>query len=457
MSNICSKPRVLLVAESANPEWTSVPLVGWSHCEAIGKLTDAHLVTQVRNKAAIERSGLVDGVDFTSIDTEKLMAPLYRLATFLAGGEGKGWTTLAAIGAFSYPYFEYLVWKTFKQDLQAGKYDIVHRITPLSPTAQSLLANRCARLNIPFVVGPLNGGVAWPKSFDDSRRAEKEWLSYVRGLYKFLPGYKSTRQNSSAILVASKSTSEEVPAQYSSKKVYIPENGINPAVFAKPDNENKTYELPLKLAFIGRLVPYKGPDMLIEAIHPLLLDGKVTLDVYGDGPLMPALKQMVVDMGIEDKVKLWGFVDQATISHQLSQAHLFSFPSIREFGGAVVLEAMARGVVPVVVNYGGPAELATPETGYLVDLSDRDGIIHQFRSTITTICDDPSPLAEKSKKAVERIFEMFTWDAKARQVLEVYRWVLGQRAAKPDFGQPLNLDDYQSAVRSVISSPEMAS
>ena len=48
--------RVLLLAEACNPEWTSVPLVGWSHSRAISNLTDAHLVTQLRNRDAILRA-----------------------------------------------------------------------------------------------------------------------------------------------------------------------------------------------------------------------------------------------------------------------------------------------------------------------------------------------------------------------------------------------------------------
>jgi len=60
-----------------------------------------------------------------------------------------------------------------------------------------------------------------------------------------------------------------------------------------------------------------------------------------------------------------GWVNHLEIPRRLAAADVFGFPSIREFGGAVVLEAMAQGCVPLIVNYGGPAELATRETGFL--------------------------------------------------------------------------------------------
>src|SRR3989442_1155149 len=132
-------PRVLLIAESANPEWPSVPLVGWSHARALAKITDAHLVTQIRNREAILRAGLIEGKDFTPIDSEATAKWIWKLPPLPRGGQGKGWTTPPALASLSYYYFEHLLWKQFRERILARESALVPRLTPLSPTTPSIL------------------------------------------------------------------------------------------------------------------------------------------------------------------------------------------------------------------------------------------------------------------------------------------------------------------------------
>jgi glycosyltransferase involved in cell wall biosynthesis len=430
---VSRRPRVLLIAEAANPLNVSVSLIGWIHSRALAEVADVHLVTESRNRDAILETGLPASA-FTSIDARAGHGLAWNLALFLRGGTNLGWTINSALYTLTYPYFEYKVWRHFRQRLKNGEFDLVHRLTPLSPTNPSLLARKCAKIGVPFILGPLNGGLPWPKGYGDIRRKEKEWLGYVRDLYKILPGYRSTRKNATAIMIASGATWDQMPKEHHHKCVYIPENGIEAERFAIPVEH--THTLPLKVAFTGRLVPYKGADMVLEAAAPLIKDGKVILDIIGDGSEMPRLKEFVAREKIEAGVKLAGWVEHTQLHKRLSQSDVFAFPSIREFGGAVVIEAMALGLVPIVVNYGGPAESVTSSTGYTVPIGSRTEIIQALRKVLQELVANPAKLKDMSQRAKAHATHYFTWDAKARQVLEVYRWIVGQREDKPDFGMP---------------------
>jgi glycosyltransferase involved in cell wall biosynthesis len=417
------KLRPLLIAEACNPEFVSVPLEGWSHARAIASMSDAHLVTQIRNRDAILRTGLAEGRDVTFINSEAAARPAYQLANLLRGGKGKGWTAVTALSALAYPYFEHVLWKKFGPRIRNGEFDVVHRLTPLSPTMPSFIAAKCASAGVPFVIGPLNGGVPWPKGFDTARRKEREWLSYVRDAYKLLPGYLSTRRHASAILVGSRDTWKQMPRSFHSKCFYVAENAIDPGRFTIRRKHQATR--PIKIVFVGRLVPYKGADMLLEAAAPLVKSGDVTVEIIGDGPQKADLARILSREGIDKGVTLAGWVPHTQLQDHLAAADVFGFPSVREFGGAVALEAMAVGAVPIVVEYGGPAELVTPASGFLIPIGSRAQIIAAFRDVLASLAKNPARIDDKSDAALCRARQKFCWEAKARQVLAVYHWVLG--------------------------------
>ena len=429
-----ANPRVLLIAEAANPDWVSVPLVGWSHARALLDVVDAHLVTQVRNRESVERTGLREGIEFTAIDSEPVARPLWRATDFIRKVTGLGWQFETAMQTLPYYYFEHLLWKRFEREIAAGQFDIVHRLTPLSPAIPSLLAGHCMRHGVPFVWGPINGGVPWPLGFAEVQRREGEWLHAVRGAYRFLPGYASTRRHASAIIVGSIPAREQLPIEVLERTVYLPENAIDEKRF--PEARTGPVTLPLRIAFVGRLVALKGVDMLIEAAGPLIHGGKVVVDIIGDGPEKQPLQALCERLHCAQGVEFAGWVEHQEIATRLLRADVFGFPSVREFGGGVVLEAMALGVVPIVADYGGPAELVTDDTGYRVGLGSRADLISNLRQVLEKLVADPSSLPEMGRSARERVHRLFTWKAKARQTNEIYRWVLGRRD-KPDFGMPL--------------------
>ena len=93
------------------------------------------------------------------------------------------------------------------------------------------------------------------------------------------------------------------------------------------------------------------------------------------------------------------------------------------------------GLVPVVADYAGPRELVSDATGIRVPLGRRTELVAGFRRALEQLAERPDFVRTTGERARRRVLELFTWDAKARQTCDVYRWVLGARD-KPDFGMP---------------------
>jgi glycosyltransferase involved in cell wall biosynthesis len=391
----------------------------------LASVTDVHLVTQVRNENALIRAGLRKGWSFTAIDNEMVASPLWRLAAKVRGGANKGWTTTTALQSLAYYSFERAVWREFGRRLAARDFDLVHRITPLSPTSQSIIAQRLANINVPFVIGPLNGGVAWPNHFATRQYAEREWLSSIRVLYKLLPGYRSTRRDSAAILVGSKFAYGDMPSWARHKCIYMPENGVDLERFSLV--RDRSASIPLKGAFVGRLVPYKGADILLNASFEFLQSKQLQLHIIGDGPQRPLLNAIVERFGVRDAVHFHGWVSHNDVQTVLSACDFLALPSVREFGGGVVLESMALGVTPIVADYAGPSELVDDRTGIRVAFTNEQSLVDGIRRAIGEIIRTPHALDTLGAAGRRKVMEKFTWEKKALRMLSVYDAVLNSK------------------------------
>jgi glycosyltransferase involved in cell wall biosynthesis len=420
-------PRVLIIAENCNPLWTSVPLVGWSHYRALRERVDVHLVTQIRNRTALLGAGLREGDDFTAIDSEKVAGPAHRIGEKLRGGAGRGWTTKMFFNLFGRKYFERLLWQRFGADIDAKQFDVVHQITPLSPTLPAQIATRCRRAGVPFVWGPINGGLPWPPGYSAALAAEREWLSKLRALHRFTPGYRATRRDAAAIVVGSRFTLSQMPETYRDKCFYCPENAVDDRWINVA--RQRVAGKPLRAVFLGRLVAYKGPDLLLRAADELLRAGTLELDFIGNGPIRESLESTVRDRAMPG-VRFLGEIGHDRLPITLAGYDVLTFPSIREFGGAVALEAMAVGTVPIVPDYGGLAELVDDATGYRVPMGGPDVLVERYRLLLRQIVNDPAPLVRKSTAGVDRVARHFTWRAKANYTCSIYDFVL-KRGPKP--------------------------
>jgi glycosyltransferase involved in cell wall biosynthesis len=288
---------------------------------------------------------------------------------------------------------------------------------------------------VPFVLGPLNGGLKWPPAFRQELAREREWLTYVRDAYRHLPYNASTYRRAAAILAGFPHTIADLPPTCRDRTIDFAEVGYNPALFGPPNTPRQPGER-LTLLYVGRLVPYKCPDVAVGAMAACPALRRHQLRIVGDGPELARLQAMVREHQLESCVTFVGRVDQAGVGHEMRSADLLVFPSIRELGAGVIVEAMGTGLPCAVVDYGAPGALVDHDRGLKVPLGTKEAITAALAQGLETLVDDRPRIARLGQAAQAYVEAHYTWDARARFIVETYRWVLGQRPDKPVFPLP---------------------
>jgi len=163
---------------------------------------------------------------------------------------------------------------------------------------------------------------------------------------------------------------------------------------------------PLVL-FVGRLVYYKGLDVLLDALR---LTERARLAIVGIGPLEAELRQRVVDLGIGERVKFLGAVPEGRLRALYKRARFLVLPSVApsEAFGMVQLEAMAAGrpVISTDLKSGVPYVNRHGETGLIVPANDSLALATGMK----TLLDDEALSLSLGAAAQRRVLAEFHVD-----------------------------------------------
>jgi lipopolysaccharide/colanic/teichoic acid biosynthesis glycosyltransferase/glycosyltransferase involved in cell wall biosynthesis len=168
--------------------------------------------------------------------------------------------------------------------------------------------------------------------------------------------------------------------------------------------------------FVGRLVPYKGVDVLLRAMKGL--DAETI--VVGDGPCRMSLTALACDLGVIDRVRFVGEVSEADLQGWYHACDVLVLPSVsrQEAFGMVQLEAMLCGhpVVSTDLQTGTSWVNQHERTGLVVTAGDVNGL----RDALSRLLADPQLRDELGDAGRARVKELFTVETMCRQTVSLY-------------------------------------
>jgi glycosyltransferase involved in cell wall biosynthesis len=245
--------------------------------------------------------------------------------------------------------------------------------------------------------------------------------SRLREFYRLIEG--SYLKTLDGVIFNSKSTQKSVNALVNLPGVVAPPGGdhLNPEITDREIARRAQQPGPLKLVFVGNLIPRKGLDILLKALARLPRE-MWSLSIAGDLEVDVRYSRKMIRLcgvlGIEKQVKFLGTRTSGELTTLLEDGQLLVVPSQYEGFGIVYLEAMGFGLPPIASAAGGAGDfISHGDNGYLLQPGDSEGLAN----IVATLYIDRDQLAILSLAARRTFKSHPTWSACVRLVRSYLR------------------------------------
>ncbi len=388
--------RVLLSAFACEPDRGSEPEVGWRW--AVGLAERGHtvwVITRANNRPVIDAvaNRLPHGLHFAYYDLPRPFLVLKR------------W-----MGVNVY----YRLWQAGATRLAERLHDEVgfdrtHHVTFVAARHPSFLR----KIDVPFFFGPVAGGERAPAALLADLPWRYRWREHVRTLATLAlmstPSVLSTAGTASTIYATSAQTAALFSRRDASKvRVQLAITSDSALVASLHPRRNKQGD-DIQFLYAGHLLHLKGVHLALQALGLARKNGaRASMTIIGEGPARDWLHDVAGDAGVSDFVRWIPWLKRAELMEHYASHDAFVFPSLRDSGGMVVMEAMAHGLPVICLGIGGPGAIVSDTCGFVVQADQcTDRVVEDIAAAFAQLAGNDSLRATLGSAARIRL-EKFT-------------------------------------------------
>jgi len=417
-------PKVLMIAYACNPEGGGEHWLGWGWAEQAAKDFAVHLITTPNSQRQVEEHARYHGITPHFVAVPDWV----RSLSSHFGNTGSWWRKMV---------WQRRVAKFAEALHQKEQFQIVHQTT-FHTFRVPLLA---ARLGIPSVWGPIAGGESVPPGYarDLGTSCIGEWLRCLANMFwLMLPSVRNSLRRSNVIFVSNRTTLEFLPKNFSDKCVVVPPNTlraedemgrVTPRVPQvgnhNADSAQRESHSTFRLLYVGNCVSTRAMPLVFDALQHSALDNW-KLTVVGNGPALGRWRRLAAKWDLSAKVEFTGQLPRERLPALYEEADAFVFPALRDSGGSALLEAMARGLPVICLDWGGPGEMVDASSGVKIPLRDRGETVATLAASFARLKVLPDLRRALGRAGQERARNLFRWDTKRTLLVSTYQQLLSQ-------------------------------
>jgi glycosyltransferase involved in cell wall biosynthesis len=280
-------------------------------------------------------------------------------------------------------------------------------------------------LQCPILFGPVGGGQVTNKVFYPLMGKARHMES-IRNLvstlfYRFNAHFKGTMARASLIYCSNWETwtaaRAHLPGDARNKAQLLVDTVLDDRFLSTPPRERRRTGQRISALWVGRLIPRKGIEILLNTAL-LLKDEAFSLTMVGDGPLREKTLRFIKDHGLEDTIQFVGQKSQEQLLQYYRQSDVLLFLSYRDSAGLQIMEAFSQGVPVIALDQFGASILINDETGIKIPVTGTLGDMQQnVAGSIRDLIRDPQRIATMSGNAV-RYARGFNWETRKQKILQ---------------------------------------
>lgn len=309
--------------------------------------------------------------------------------------------TVAQLAKIWWQWDAYLIAKLLTQEVE---FDLVHHVTNSMVRRHSFMGF----LGIPFIFGPLAGGVTTPWSLRRSYPTIGLLNDLIRDLanawVRFDPLMNLSFAAALKIYCDSTQTQKLIPPVYQSKSVVVFSVPNGEIIQATPQFPKDAAESGLfRVLYVGRFLYWKGLHLALKAFSQLHQKfPRTSFTLIGEGREQAWLQGLVEQLGIEKAIDWIPWMERKKLREVYLQHDTFLFPSLHDTSPNVILESLCHGLPVVCLDLGGPGVMVDNTCGRVIETNGlgESEVILALSNALLELAENPELRQRLSKGAL---------------------------------------------------------